>query len=1183
MSTRIIEIPITSLSELESFTTIQARYIEPLSKDIDWLPALVNIVSPKDKTGNYIPIENIVLENIVFDLNKSSHYGLRLVGCRNITIRNCVFKGYAFNQNQVFENMATESTLYISDCQNIMIEACHFVNNDSGKPLEVNDYQPRQLNRCITLEGYTTANVTIQNNHFGPSPSGTPKPAIISQEEWAVDQQQPIVQGITCVGYALIESDFIIKGNTFKNAIDNALYLTACHGATIQDNTFQEIEEAIVLYGSANTIDEALATGSFTISKNRFYNISNTILGISGNIQNGKNFRYTKKIDFCANIINQKYQRDSSLPGEKGTPIFFRSAQNQLGEPESYKVLTLNVQANAFTSLHRDFHVFHFGNIGVLHFDDNQLDGDINTANQRAFFFCRMNQPLSPGSTIRNNRIRKKKDPYTHQPMLPFAFENTILAYTPGLTPADILQHVRPTETFATYYPLHEGDTTFQWNEWDSVKWRSVYQGATSLTSHQVHAERYEATSPTPLQAGQTIRYFSTYTPVSSVPPFYTEDYVCQVYAKGLVAQDFTLGQDWLQGTWLRAEPFTTIRLVIDGKPLQEVKATPAPDGTYDFRYYMKNQLTSENEDVRLQALGKKNSNSDTPLILDEIRIPILQKGLLTSHSYHQEDTTLLVHVTENRQQVYSLHSLVNEKVVASVVLSNESSFYYPVPPKLTHQDSWVIEAHNIYGDVVAKWTPPASTGEVWTDIPSYTLDTKSILSIGYDDGKVHSVQITVNQVLVAVVNSLPHATTKAVLSLDLRKHVQSITDQVQIIALDEQLQPLDSADIPIIYNGLVLETAHQQANPSQLIIQGRLDLTLIPEAAFQRPTTLEQWANCFESAILSHTLSVRVIKMEQQPSNTNEIYLFTLSTEDSKASIPIATQLHMQLQHALGFPMMHAETTVYIPVLKTIQPFTIQQNSFITGAFDATCRAQLTGKIALQLRVDGILQGSPAYWDAAQLDWQHYAKSWITFSKQHVELLVYHGNTVIDCRTVPLYTYAIKSASTIQLGKTQQLIITLAKSAESLTGLTLYRNNQFHSGVGGVLNSALEEKSLTFYVNATDFTLSDVLSLRAYISGRLVHEIPLPVEVPIFQSAVYSLGTTEVTGTYQQHAKSEWQLKLLALQIDDVPVLSKVPPLTSTTFKYYAKGKIDATSNVYVCGYNMVGELLQRFPVTLI
>ncbi|MBC1274378.1 right-handed parallel beta-helix repeat-containing protein, partial [Listeria booriae] len=892
MSPLIVTTPITSLDALTGYTTIQAEAMENLGKPV-WLDALVQITAPKNSAGAYIPLQNITIENMVFDLNQHSHFGLQLFGCQQVTIRNCVFRNYAFHPEVVIENNINESALYFNECQQVTIEGCHFINLDPGEPrdLDKGAYEARQLNRCITIEGYTSSHFTIRNNHFGPSPAGVPKPEILSQEAWDVDQRQPIVQGITCVGYALKESEFIISGNTFQSAVDNGLYLTACHGATITDNTFQDIEEAIVLYGATDTTEETKATGSFTMQRNRFYNITNNVLAIGGDLSGGKNFRYTKKIEFSENLIDQKYQREASLPAEKGTPIFFCTPPSLQGQPQVYKVLEFYVTKNTFSSLHRDFHVFHLGNIGLFRFDSNRFDGDLKLDTRRAFFFCRMNQPFAPGSTIRYNQIQKKADRYTHQPMLPFAFHEELL--TTEVTPAALLKNVRPSETFATYYPLHEGDTSFQWNEWDVLKWRSLYLGTTPLSPYPVHAERFEAQLEKPLQAGQTIRYFSTYAPLSGMPAFYTEEYVGKVYAKGLEANDYTWGQDFLDGKWLRKEAVHTVRLVVDGQPTQEVAVTTDANGAVYFRYYIKDKVAVSNEDVRLQALGGKDKATDEPVILDEIRIPVLQKQQLSSYSYHLEDTSVLVRMSENRQLVHALHSVVDGKQVAATVLASNTSvtsLNYPVPHGMTRQSKWVIEARDIYGDLVAKWAPPVSTAEIWTNVPTYLLDAKTVLAIGYYGGKIQSVQILVNQVVIATVSgaSLVQTPGLASLSLDLRKHVQTVHDHVQLLALDANKQPLDSVDIPILYTGLTLTSAHQQTNPAQVLVEGRLDLTSIPETAFARPMDLAQWGRAFRASVHTNDLLLRVLKMERQPAATGEVYVFTLQVEDTTASLTL-------------------------------------------------------------------------------------------------------------------------------------------------------------------------------------------------------------------------------------------------------------------------------------------------------
>ncbi|EUJ49289.1 immunoglobulin-like domain-containing protein [Listeria fleischmannii] len=107
---------------------------------------------------------------------------------------------------------------------------------------------------------------------------------------------------------------------------------------------------------------------------------------------------------------------------------------------------------------------------------------------------------------------------------------------------------------------------------------------------------------------------------------------------------------------------------------------------------------------------------------------------------------------------------------------------------------------------------------------------------------------------------------------------------------------------------------------------------------------------------------------------------------------------------------------------------------------------------------------------------------------------------------------------------------------------------------------------------------------MRVYASGRLIQEVPLQTEITLFQSAQYRIGESYVTGTYQQTASPSLQLKQLALQIEDEPVLSRVPPLTSSTFQYYAKGKIlSPETKVTLWGYNAEGQLLQKCPVNVI
>ncbi|EIA19661.1 right-handed parallel beta-helix repeat-containing protein [Listeria fleischmannii] len=1186
MTEHILTDTLTTLDQLQTGTYLKARDYDTPSGDIGWLPAMVEIIAPRDAQGHYQSPPPMTLENLVFDLNGSSHSGLRLIGCQHIIIRNCIFKGYQFNSNKVPKENKNESAIYFQDCQHVTVEHCHFVNLDPGEPMDDNgtapEYFPHQLNRCISIEGFESRDFTIQHNHFGRSTAA--KPPMMTVEDWAQDQRQPIVQGITCVGYALTEETFRIQHNTFCQAKDNALYLTACQGATITDNTFEAIEEAIVLYGAENTADATQATGSFTIQQNRFYNIANTILGISGDLTHGKQFRHTKKVAFLDNVIDQKYQRDAALAGEPGTPLFFRSVQDNGGVPQVYQVNELTLCGNRFTSLNRNFHIFHLGNVETLCVENNVLQGDFKTDYGRAVFYCRTNQPFGPKSIIRNNWIQKKKDRYAAQPMTAFALNYDVIKPETG-APETLLHTLRPANTFATYYPLHEGDTTFQWNERERVGARSLYLGNQSVTPRHVSGERYRADFPAPLQAGQTVHYFSTCPLIEGAPPFYVEDTHRTVYPRGLVVEPYTLGEDWVVGRWVGQTPIESLRVVIDGQPTIEVRPQSDPNGAYDFRYFLKNQVTPETEYVLLQAFGKKTQPETEAPLLDEVHLPLLQKGWLTSPVYHPGDTQLPLRMTGNRAYLQALHSVVDGQTVAVMPLDveDETNISCPIPAHLTPNQHWVLEAHDPYGDLIAQWTPVRAHERVWTNQPTYYLDTKANLTLGYIGGQVQHVFIQVNQVTVTKVptTALSQEPTTSWLTLYLQNIVKQPGDYVEVLALDAKQQVLDSLTIPVRYTGLTLSTAQHTENPTVVLIEGRLDLSAVSATHWTSPKTLAAWAQRMEVTEGAHTWPIQVRQMEQDQADS--IYRFLLEvTVDASFTLP--SRLRLTLSNHEQQPLMSTEHTVSTPIIQTLTPFTAQHDHFLSGTFHPAIRSRFAGKIILQLLVDGQRQGTSTYWDPTELTWTHYAFNQLTTSSQRADLEVSHNGQVLEIRPIPLYAAILKSISTVRLGQAQTLKVTLAKASESLTSLVLYRNGVYNSGGSGYTNSALHEVDVPFYVNASSFAFGDQLTMRVYASGRLIQEVPLQTEIALFQSAQYRIGESYVTGTYQQTTSPSLQLKQLALQIEDEPVLSRVPPLTSSTFQYYAKGKIlSPETKVTLWGYNAEGQLLQKCPVNVI
>ncbi|MBC2368634.1 right-handed parallel beta-helix repeat-containing protein [Listeria booriae] len=190
---------------------------------------------------------NISIKNVRFDLALIGRGAVSFRQNTNLIIENCFFTGYS----KKYGWRAVDSSICFTDSKNITIRNNHFINNGYQYGRALNE-----LNRCITIQGNTSDNITIYNNEF-----------------------TKVNQAIVAQGNKINKLN--IYSNAFNAVIDNSLYLINIPSANIHNNDFNKSK-------TTNSPDEGivLSGGDFKITNNRAYNVLNKFIAINGATKN---------------------------------------------------------------------------------------------------------------------------------------------------------------------------------------------------------------------------------------------------------------------------------------------------------------------------------------------------------------------------------------------------------------------------------------------------------------------------------------------------------------------------------------------------------------------------------------------------------------------------------------------------------------------------------------------------------------------------------------------------------------------------------------------------------------------------------------------------------------------------------------------------------------------------------
>ncbi|MBC2116092.1 beta strand repeat-containing protein [Listeria booriae] len=295
-----------------------------------------------------------------------------------------------------------------------------------------------------------------------------------------------------------------------------------------------------------------------------------------------------------------------------------------------------------------------------------------------------------------------------------------------------------------------------------------------------------------------------------------------------------------------------------------------------------------------------------------------------------------------------------------------------------------------------------------------------------------------------------------------------------------------------------------------------------------------------------------------------NGTYSITIPKQAAGIVISAKQTLNSKTSSSVNTTVTSTQTTL------TADSFTVGVDSYIKGTYTGS------GVAKLAIEVNGTLQqkitatGSP---------YQYYAKGKVTAETDQVYVISYNANgdqlkrVKVDVKRP---TAGKLTPDTYYLG-----------SDNYVTGTLTGDISKFSLTVNGTEYTKINvttAPTFRYYANNLIRSLTDIVTVNGYDStGKLLDSKTVTVGQDrgnpgtIATVAPFKLGKDSyVTGTYTG------DIAKVELQVNDTP-LQRINVAADGTIKYYAKGKINATTDVVkLVGYNSAGIAVSTKVVTV-
>ncbi|MBC1359301.1 immunoglobulin-like domain-containing protein [Listeria booriae] len=296
----------------------------------------------------------------------------------------------------------------------------------------------------------------------------------------------------------------------------------------------------------------------------------------------------------------------------------------------------------------------------------------------------------------------------------------------------------------------------------------------------------------------------------------------------------------------------------------------------------------------------------------------------------------------------------------------------------------------------------------------------------------------------------------------------------------------------------------------------------------------------------------------------TNGNYSIIIPKQTAGTIISAKQTLNGKASAAATTTVVATQTTL------TANNFTIGADNYIKGTYTGSSVAKLAIEVNGTLQQKISVSGSP---------YQYYAKGKVTAATDQVYVISYNANgdqlkrVKVDVKTLSSGTI---TPATFYIGTDNYVTGTLTGDISKFS-LTI-------NGVETAQINVTTAPTFRYYANNLIRNLTDVVTVNGYDSaGKLLDSKPVTVDKnrgnqgTIATVAPFILGKDSyVTGTYTGDiAKVELQVNNVALQ--------RISVATDGTIKYYAKGKINALTDVVkLVGYDSTGVAVSTKVITV-
>ncbi|MBC2175512.1 hypothetical protein HCB27_02695 [Listeria booriae] len=296
----------------------------------------------------------------------------------------------------------------------------------------------------------------------------------------------------------------------------------------------------------------------------------------------------------------------------------------------------------------------------------------------------------------------------------------------------------------------------------------------------------------------------------------------------------------------------------------------------------------------------------------------------------------------------------------------------------------------------------------------------------------------------------------------------------------------------------------------------------------------------------------------------TNGNYSIIIPKQPAGTIISAKQTLNGKASAAATTTVVATQTTL------TANNFTIGADNYIKGTYTGSSVAKLAIEVNGTIQQKILATGSP---------YQYYAKGKVTAATDQVYVISYNANddqlkrVKVDVKTLSSGTI---TPATFYIGKDNHVTGTLTGDISKFS-LTI-------NGVETTKINVTTAPTFRYYANNLIRNLTDVVTVNGYDStGKLLDSKTVTVdknrgnEGVIATVAPFTLGKDSyLTGTYTGDiAKVELQVNNVALQ--------RINVASDGTIKYYAKGKINALTDVVkLVGYDSTGVAVSTKVVTV-